>query len=134
MAMRSTTLKPADPHASRSTFYSASTSGGVLTIKPAGPSLTEREAIVISCDVKPIMDRCAGSMRALVLDLSQVRIMSSFGLGMCIELRNAARAVNANTIVFGLSDELTELFKMLKVDRLYTMARNVKELAKAIGP
>jgi anti-anti-sigma regulatory factor len=131
--MHFTTLKSRDVKPSRSAFFSIINKNGMLTLRPTGPSLTEREAIIISTEVKPIMERFGGGMRGLVLDLSEIKVMSSFGLGMCIELRNTAKTFNASTIILGLCEELTELFCMLKVDRLYTMVRNSKELAKAMA-
>jgi anti-anti-sigma regulatory factor len=49
-------------------------------------------------------------------------MMSSFGLGLCLEFRNSGLQVGASTILVGLSKELRDLFKMMKVDRLYTIA------------
>ncbi|MCI0631456.1 MAG: STAS domain-containing protein [Phycisphaerales bacterium] len=116
---------------SSSQFASISSKNGLLTVRPAGPNLGEREAMIIANDVKPIMDSIGGAMRGLVLDLSDVAHMSSFGLGMCIELRNHAKTLNATTVIYRMSDELTELFKMMKVDRLYTIAKTAKDLAAA---
>lgn len=116
---------------SSSQFADVTTGNGLLTVRPRGPNLGEREAMGIANEIRPIMDRLGGEMRGLVLDLSDVAHMSSFGLGMCIELRNHAKTLNATTVVYRMSDELAELFKMMKVDRLYTIAKTPKDLASA---
>ena len=69
-----------------------------------------------------MLQQLGNGMKGLVLDLADVKSMTSFGLGMCIELRNSAKACGATTAVVGISNELRELFKMMKVDRLFTMA------------
>jgi anti-anti-sigma factor len=118
---------------SRSTFVSITLDGGIMTIRPAGPTMSEREAVIISAEVNLALDAYGNSMRAFVLDLSDVQMMSSFGLGLCIELRNSAKAMRIPAVLFGLNPILGDLFKMMKVDRLYTIAQTPHELAKAIA-
>ena len=96
--------------------------GGVLTVRPAGPQLSEREAIIITSEVTPHLQKAGNKLRGLVLDMSEIKMMSSFGLGLCLELRNSAKAAGASTIIVGLNLQLRELFRMMKVDRLYTIA------------
>ena len=105
--------------------------GGVLTIKPAGPSLGERETLIIADDVRPAMAKHSSGLRVIVLDLSNVQIISSFGLGWCIEVRNAAWLMNVRTVLFGLNGELLELVQMMKIEKLYTIAQSAGDLAKA---
>jgi anti-anti-sigma factor len=109
-------------HPGHSLFVTTVHRGGVLTIKPAGPNLTEREAIIITSEVTPYFEQLGKKLRGVVLDLSDVKMMSSFGLGLCLEFRNSGLQVGASTILVGLSKELRDLFKMMKVDRLYTIA------------
>lgn len=115
-----------------SQFVAIHVKSGVLMVRPSGPSLAEREATIISADVRPVLAACGKSLRALVLDLSDVQMMSSFGLGMCIDLRNAANRSKALTIVYGLSQQLQDLFKMMKVERLYTIAQTPADLERAL--
>lgn len=131
--MQPKTHQTRSAHALRSSFVSVTNRDGVITVRPAGPRLLEREAVIIAADVKPLISHVGGGLRRLVIDLSEIGMMSSFGLGMCIELRNVARSLNATTVLYGLSDELEELVRMLKVDRLYTMAASANELAQAIA-
>lgn len=107
--------------------------GGVLIVRPAGPRLGEGEACVISSEVRAAMQDLGTSMVGLVIDLSEVQIMSSFGLGLCIELRNCARSTRLGTILFGLSQELRDLFRLVKIDRLFAVALTPRDLAEAIS-
>jgi anti-anti-sigma factor len=121
------------PHSGpkQSTFVSIDFKSGVLTIVPAGPTLGERETMVVAAEVRPWLTKHSNKLRAVVIDLSHVEIMTSFGLGWCIEVRNAARLINAKTVLFGLHRELLELIRMMKVERLYTIAHNAGDLASA---
>jgi len=125
-------VKPQFPSSGRSLFVSTTHRGGVITIRPAGPNLTERESIIITSEVTPYLEQLGKRLRGVVLDLSDVKMMSSFGLGLCLEFRNTAMAVGASTILVGMSRELRELFKMMKVDRLYTIA-DAKNVQSAIA-
>jgi anti-anti-sigma factor len=89
--------------------------------------------MIITAEVTPLMERLGRDMVSLVLDLSDVKAMSSFGLGLCIELRNAANSVGASTAIVGMSSDLRDLFKMMKVDRLYTIAEPRHQPASAIA-
>lgn len=132
--MRSTAPSRVTPAAGdgHSLFVSFTFESGILRVKPTGPSLSEREAMIVSREASVVLRNYDKSIRKLVLDLSDVQLISSFGLGLCIELRNLADAVNAPTIIYGLSTELMELFRMMRVDRLYTVANSPNELAKAL--
>ena len=121
------------PDARTSLFAAIWFSDGVLTIRPAGPNLAEREAMIISKEAAEALRTRATSLRCLVLDFSEVQQISSFGLGMCIELRNAADAEGAGTIIYSLPPDLMDLFRMVRVDRLYTFAGSQSELARAIA-
>ena len=114
-------------------FYRQEFKSGVLVVKPAGPNLGQREAVILNSEISAIIAGLGPRLRTLLLDLSDIKAMASFGLGICIELRNAAHARNAQTVVFGLNDDLAALFRLMKVERLYKIAGTQKELAKALA-
>ena len=87
--------------------------GGILLVKPAGPSIGQREAPIIQEAVTPYVDEMGKGLDHLVMDLSTVTFMSSMGLGMCISLRNAAVAVKSDAILFGVCKELLGLLSMM---------------------
>lgn len=108
----------------------ANLSAFVLTIRPAGPNVGQREAPIIDKDVKPLLAVAGDNLKALVLDLTDVTFMSSMGLGTCIALRNEANAVGAKTALFGLRPELESLFKMMRIHKLYQVQKNQASLDK----
>ena len=111
-------------------ILSAELAGFVLTIKPAGPNVGQREAPIIDKDVKPLLAAAGTNLKGLVLDLSDVTFMSSMGLGTCIALRNEANSVGAKTALFGLRSELEDLFKMMRIHKLYQVQKNQAALDK----
>ena len=107
-------------------------SGGTLLVKPTGPSVGQREAPIIQEEVKPYVEAMGKDLDHLVLDMSTTTFMSSMGLGMCIALRNNASAAKADAILFGLSKELLGLMSMMKIEKLYKIAKDQKHLDKLL--
>lgn len=106
---------------------------GILLIKPVGPSIGQREAPIIQKEVEPYFKEMGKDLNHLVLDMTSTTFMSSMGLGMCIALRNTANGVKADSILFGLSKELHGLLSMMKIEKLYKIAKDQSQLNKMIG-
>jgi anti-anti-sigma factor len=114
----------------QSLFAQLDSKGGVLTAKLIGPSIGQREVPIITEMVGPAIDKAPLGFRWLVLDLSQITFMNSMALGMCIDFRNRANKAGGKTILYAMNDQMTALFKMVKVDRLYTLVKDAAQLAK----
>lgn len=114
-------------------FAEVSAKPGVLQIKFIGPSVGQREVPIISDLVMPELERRLASIKRVVFDFSEISFMNSMGLGLCIDLRNRIVEAGGKAILFGLNQELAELFKMVKVDRLFTIAKDKAELAKKLA-
>lgn len=99
-----------------------------LTVRPAGPQVGQRESPIITDEVTPYLKNAGKSLRGLVLDLSDITFMSSMGLGMCIAFRNQAATVGAKSILYGASKDLLQLLAMMKIERLYSIAKSEDEL------
>ncbi|MAD78487.1 MAG: hypothetical protein CMJ51_03845 [Planctomycetaceae bacterium] len=106
---------------------------GILLIKPVGPSIGQREAPIIQKEVEPYFKEMGKDLDHLVLDMTSTTFMSSMGLGMCIALRNTANGVKSDSILFGLSKELHGLMSMMKIEKLYKIAKDQSQLNKMIG-
>ncbi|MAB71707.1 MAG: hypothetical protein CMJ54_04305 [Planctomycetaceae bacterium] len=106
--------------------------GGILLVKPSGPSIGQREAPIIQEAVTPYVEEMGKRLDHLVMDLSGVTFMSSMGLGMCISLRNSAVAVKSDAILFGVCKELLGLLSMMKIEKLYKIAKDQRHLDKLI--
>lgn len=118
------------PEAKPSLFAEVSSAGGVITAKFVGPAIGQREAPIISDIVVPALNNAPIGFRWLVLDLSQITFMNSMALGMCIDFRNRANKAGGKTILYAMNEQMTALFKMVKVDRLYTLVKDAQQLAK----
>jgi len=99
--------------------------------KITAPSIGQREVPIITDEIGARIDE-AGSLRWIVLDLSQVRFLNSMALGMCVDFRNRGAAMGAKTAILGMNEELEALFRMVKFDRLFTIARDEATLAKKL--
>lgn len=133
MPDHSTTASTSEPLNGKSLFAATMFRRGVLTVRLAGPSVGEREAPIIANQIQRAIDAAGKTLRSLVLDMSDVQVISSMGLGMCIDVRHQVAKLRAESIVYGLNSQLSELFHMMKVDRLFTMVGDEVELDRAVG-
>lgn len=124
---------PAASFTTQSSFVKLAYAGGVLAARLAGPSIGEREATILTRELTAALATAGDRLRVLVLDMRNVRMMASMGLGMCIDARNRANRIGATTVVYGLCPELAQLFRVMKVDRLYRIARNEAELSRMLA-
>jgi hypothetical protein len=51
---------------------------------------------------------------------------------MCIACRNLANAQGASSILFGMNKDLQALMAMMKIEKMYKIARNNDELQKLV--
>ena len=64
---------------------------------------------------------------------SAVSFMSSMGLSMFIGARNAAAAVGAQPVLFGLNKDLKSLMAMMKMDKLFKVVDSQADLNKLLS-
>jgi anti-anti-sigma factor len=107
--------------------------GSVLILRLAGPNIGQRESPIITEEITPYFKKHGKAVKHMVLDLSTVNFMSSMGLGMCIACRNLANAHGAASILFGMNKDLAALMSMMKIEKMYRIARNNDELKKLIA-
>jgi anti-anti-sigma factor len=119
------------PNRKKTPLVEVAWDGPVVVIKPAGPNIGQRETPIIQEDVGPYLK--LKTIKFLVLDLSAVSFMSSMGLSMCIAARNAAAAVGAQPVLYGLNKDLKSLMAMMKMDKLYKVVDSQSDLAKLTG-
>jgi anti-anti-sigma factor len=98
-----------------------------------GPSIGQREVPIITDMVVPAIEQQGKSLKFLVLDLSQITFVNSMGLGMFIDFRNRANKAGAKSILLGMNQQLTDLFKMVKIEKLYGIAPDASSLQRLLG-
>ena len=105
-----------------------STDGGVVTARILADAVEEREATIILNAVKEAMKGAGKELSRIVLDFGEMTFINSSGLAACIELRNGAAERGIDTIIYRPTDDVHQLFKMVKIDRLYTFALDAEQL------
>lgn len=113
---------------SESVFVSIEPSSPVGIARIVSPSVGEREAGIIQSDILNYLDQTPGS---LVLDMANVQIVTSIGLGMLITVSKRCRESSGKLAIFGLRDELLDLIKLTKLDRILTIKRDEAAALKA---
>ena len=105
---------------------------GHLVARVVVPSVGQGEAPVIREQIAEHIARAPrGSL--FVLDLSQVSLLSSMGLGVCVDLRNLAEKSGLRPILFGMNRHLAELFQLMRIDHLFQQARTPQELDQLLS-
>lgn len=117
-------------HTVKNPIVCAELAAFVITVKPVGPNVGQREAPIIDRDVKGLFELAGDNLKGLVIDLSDVTFMSSMGMGTCIALRNQAMAAGAKVALHGLNDDLLALFKMMRFHKMFDMQKNAQTLEK----
>ena len=89
--------------------------GPVLCVRVVDEHITERESGILYDETEALIDeRCT----AIVLDLASVGMLASAGIGAVVKLHKRMGERKGMLAVCGLSTELTELFKLTRMDRL----------------
>ncbi len=118
---------------SPSEYVDVTTDGGVITARICQPNVEEREASIILDRLRAAMEQTGSDLQAVVLDFGEVTFINSSGLAACIEVRNGAAAQGARTILYRPREDVSNLFRMVKVDRLYAFAHDAQELQKLVS-
>ncbi len=119
-----------DPNAE---YVDVTTDDGVVTARITEASVEEQAASIILNTVRKAMNEPGLDLRAVVLDFGEVVFINSSGLAACIELRNAAAAKDARTIIYRPRNDVSDLFRLVKIDRLYSFAHDAKELDELVS-
>jgi anti-anti-sigma regulatory factor len=110
------------------------TARGHLIARVLTPNVGQREVAIVTSEIgDAITELQAEGKRAMVLDLSDVRMLSSMGLGMCVDLKNQADRAKMRPLLFGVSTTLLELLKLMRVDRLYTVVADQSALDRQLA-
>ena len=117
----------------RSQFVSFSLADRVLTALLAGPSIGARETPIVNTEINDLLSTLGPRLKRLVLDLTEVRSMSSMALGMCLDLRTTAQAMGIKTAAVGMTPEMAKVLRRLKLADGGRPARMVGALRNAFA-
>ncbi len=111
----------------------ATTVNGVVTARIIGPTVEAHRGEAMVETVGRAVDEAAESVRALVLDFGNVTFINSSGIACCIELCNGLKAKGIRTIVYRPSDRVREIFRQLKLQKLFEYVETPGDLTAILA-
>ena len=96
-------------------FVSFAIGDRVLTARLTGPSIGARQTPIIHTEINDVLHSLGPRLKRLVLDLTEVRSMSSMALGMCLDVRKTAREFGIKTAAVGMSHDMAKVLRRLKL-------------------
>jgi anti-sigma B factor antagonist len=73
-------------------------------------------------ELRPMIETLVAEKRAeITVDLSELRIIDSSGVGAIVSLYKRMRAVGSKVEVVGLKDQPLAIFRLLRLDRIFTV-------------
>jgi anti-sigma B factor antagonist len=102
--------------------------GGVTVLSLDGNLLGGPDATILNAKLHELLE--AGK-KQIVLDLSQVKVMNSSGLGLLIGGVSAVKSAGGRLTIAGASDRLTEVFTVSKLGPLLELFPSIDAAAKS---
>jgi anti-anti-sigma factor len=103
------------PHCGRSLWFLRRSQGEVVVLTFLPRSVGDKDTVEQVDEVVSAV----GGVRRVVLDLSRLRLISAFFLGMLVRLHLKMEAAHATLKVCGLRRESQEVFRVTKLDSLF---------------
>lgn len=73
-------------------------------------------------ELRPTIDALVAEKRpAITVDLSDLRLIDSSGVGAIVSLYKRMRALGTKVEVVGLKDQPLAIFRLLRLDRIFTV-------------
>ncbi|MBL8762775.1 MAG: STAS domain-containing protein [Phycisphaerae bacterium] len=112
-----------------STYISLETHGRATVARIECEKLANREAQVIEAELNAEGEKCAFR---LVVDLSQVTMLPSIGLGMLVSLHRKCKEKAGRLAICNLSPDLLNVLKLTHLDRLLTICKDREAAIKTV--
>lgn len=108
-----------------------SSDGDAFVATIHAPTITERESGIISASLQEALADM-GKYKWLVIDMKEVTFMSSMGIGMLVDARSRAAGHKMKVVLANVAGELDQLLRMVKLDKVFKICTNEKQLKKAL--
>lgn len=105
---------------------------GVLTARLTGPSVGQREGEVVARMIQVRLDG-GDPVNSIVLDFTDISFINSAGLGSCITVHNNAKGHGAKVILYAMAANISDVFKMTRLDKIFKIADDEKRLQKLVA-
>ena len=113
-------------------FVEFTNDGDALVASIALPNIGQRESKIIAMAVQDALGTRKPGTSYLVIDMASVTFMNSMGIGMLIDARSRAAGMKMKTVLSNVGDEMLKLLKMVRLDKVFSLCQNDKQLAKAL--
>lgn len=93
-------------------------------------------ALLSSFEAKPFLEELHETRKTInrfVVDLKELKHMSSEGLGVLIQILTKARNAGGEAVIINLSTELQQLFIITKLNSIFTIAKDVRSAVKILA-
>jgi anti-sigma B factor antagonist len=105
---------------------------GILVVTFTTPRIVQEEDIQATFEqLQALVDEKAG--RELILDFRKVQFLSSSVLGRLVLLQKKVAATKGRMILCAIAKEIFEVFKITKLDKVFTVKEDAKAALKAYG-
>ena len=92
--------------------------------------IAEREGPILLSELTTIAKARACK---LAIDLTDVMMISSAGIGSLVQLHRACAADKGKLVLFGISDEMLAMLKVARLDKLFTISPTRDAAVGALG-
>lgn len=124
-------MTPGTHDTSTATLVTVSVKNKHMVARLNAVSIGPREAALIATEVSRMLTSSTKG-KCLVIDLSRTNSLSSMGLGLCVDLRNRAVDAGLRPVLAGMNIQLTDLVRMMRVDRLFTITSSSHDLERLL--
>lgn len=93
-------------------------------------------ALLSTFEAKPFLEELhevRKTINRFVVDLQELKHMSSEGLGVLIQILTKARNAGGDAVIINLSTELQQLFIITKLNSIFTVAKDVRSAVKLLA-
>lgn len=103
---------------------------GILVIVVRDPRLIEDSVLeALERDVLELVDK--SSEERVIIDFSRVEFMSSSMLGKLVKINKKCKEYKAKLKLAGLTDEIKQVFKITKLDKVFSIEKDLASARKA---
>ncbi len=71
--------------------------------------------VEVECFKKQIVEVLAENPKKMILDLSNIAVIDSSGIGTLVAAKNSAANTNCEVVLKGVSDDIFKMFKIMRL-------------------
>lgn len=79
-----------------------------------------------------IIDLLRGEIDSILLDLNQIEFMNSSSIGALVAILKVVRAENKKLYLCSLTDQVSMIFELTKMDRIFTTFKDRDEFNRKV--